>query len=140
MNWGKGLAIAMGSFIVFIVILGVGLMSHTVDLESEDYYQRELAYGNEIEAIENALNSDVKVDMEVLENHIVFKQSDSNALVGVNIEFKRPDSEKDDLNFTTAGEKQYLIRKDELKPGMYNVSITYERDNEPYQQNVQIYL
>lgn len=140
MNWGKGLAIAMGSFIVFIVILGIGLMSHTVDLESEDYYQRELVYGNEIVAQQNALNADAKIEMEVVENHIVFHRSDGNPLIDVRIEFQRPNNEKDDVTFKTAGEKQFLIRKDKLKPGKYNLSITYEYEGKSFQQKEQIYL
>ena len=41
MNWGKGIVIGMSLFIVFILVLVIGLMSHRVDLQSEDYYQKE---------------------------------------------------------------------------------------------------
>jgi hypothetical protein len=49
MNWGKGIIIGMGLFMAFIIFLVVNLMMQKVDLESEDYYKREINYESEIQ-------------------------------------------------------------------------------------------
>ncbi|MEY3438013.1 MAG: hypothetical protein RL265_598, partial [Bacteroidota bacterium] len=59
MNWGRGIILAMALFMGFILFLVVNIMLHTVDLESEDYYKKEINYEQEITAMKNfnAVNS-----------------------------------------------------------------------------------
>jgi hypothetical protein len=63
MNWGKGIVIGMATFMTFIIVLVVGLMMNRVDLESEDYYKREINYQEEITAQENANKLESKIEL-----------------------------------------------------------------------------
>lgn len=140
MNWGKGIAIALSGFIVFITILVIGFFSHSVDLESEDYYQKELIYGDEIKAIENASSLKEKVVMRVTEDHILIQQPNDAVLENVQLSFQRPNDEKDDVRYEITGEKQFIIRRNALKAGVYNVSISYLKGGQQCLQKEQIYL
>ncbi len=140
MNWGKGIAIALSGFIVFITILVIGFFSHSVDLESEDYYQKELIYGDEIKAIENASSLKEKVVLRVTEDHILIQQPNDAVLENVQLSFQRPNDEKDDVRYEITGEKQFIIRRNALKAGVYNVSISYLKGGQQCLQKEQIYL
>lgn len=140
MNWGKGIAIALSGFIVFITILVIGFFSHSVDLESEDYYQKELFYGDEIKAIENASSLKERVVLSVTEDHILIQQPNDAVLENVQLSFQRPNDEKDDVRYEITGEKQFIIRRNALKAGVYNVSISYLKGGQQCLQKEQIYL
>jgi len=73
MNWGKGIVIGMVTFMGFIIFLVVGLMMNRVDLESEDYYKREINYEQEITAQENANNLDSKIEIVSNKDFVIVK-------------------------------------------------------------------
>lgn len=140
MNWGKGIVIAMSSFVLFITAMVIGFFSHKVDLESEDYYQKELIYGDEIKAIENAALLKEKVGLSVTDDHILIQQPNDQLLENVQLSFQRPDNQKEDQRFEITGEKQFIIRRETMKKGIYNVSISYTRNGQDCLQKEQIYL
>ena len=51
MNWGKGILIGVGLFMGFILFLVISLMTHRVDLESEDYYEKDTEKKNIAEVL-----------------------------------------------------------------------------------------
>jgi hypothetical protein len=42
MNWGKGIIVTMAAFMSFILFMVFTLLSKNTDLESEDYYKKEI--------------------------------------------------------------------------------------------------
>ena len=140
MNWGKGIIIALSGFIVFITVMVIGFFAHGVDLESEDYYQKELVYGDEIKAMENASSLTEKVVLSVMTDHILIQQPNDQLLEHVQLSFQRPNNEKEDAHFEITGEKQFIIRRNTMKKGVYNVSISYIKGGQRCLQKEQIYL
>ena len=63
MNWGARIALLYGGFVVLIVVLVTKSMREDFDLVSADYYNKELAYQNVIEAAKEqaTLSEPVKV-------------------------------------------------------------------------------
>ena len=108
MNWGKGIAIALALFMSFIIYLGVTLMSQDVDLETEDYYLREMAYNEEIKAIKNA-NSGEKIKVKNEDEQIVVVIPSNADYRDVLIEFNRPNNDKMDKEFKMEGTKTMVI-------------------------------
>ncbi len=51
MNWGKGIAIFLTVFVLFILGLIYMTTQSTFDLEAEDYYAQEIAYQGRIDAL-----------------------------------------------------------------------------------------
>ena len=60
MSWGKGIAIALTVFILFIATLVTIIIRQKVDLVSEDYYTQEINYQQEIDGI-NAGNNELEL-------------------------------------------------------------------------------
>lgn len=54
MNWGTGLAIFLGLFIIGMGLVTYNAMNQRHDLVTTDYYQKELAYQGTIDATKNA--------------------------------------------------------------------------------------
>ena len=139
MNWGKGIAIALALFMSFIIYLGVTLMSQDVDLETEDYYLREMAYNEEIKAIKNA-NSGEKIKVKNEDEQIVVVIPSDADYRDVLIEFNRPNNDKMDKEFKMEGTKTMVIAYDMLQKGKYNLTITYLSDGKPCLQKEEIYI
>ena len=125
MNWGKGIIVAFVLFIGFIVTLVVILMSKNVDLQSEDYYKKEINYQEEITQQRAANDLKEKVKMQVQDDFVVIQLPDSISISAVELLFMRPDNDKDDQRFLIEDTKSYLVPKAKLKAGKYLVEMRY---------------
>jgi|APGre2960657404_1045060.scaffolds.fasta_scaffold24939_2 hypothetical protein len=128
MNWGKGIIIAMALFIGFITFLVISLVSHTIDLESEDYYTKEINYEQEITALENGNKLNDKIVVLSQKEFVVVQIPEKENLTKIQIIFIRPDNKKLDKSYLISGTKSYLIPKIELKKGTYNIEIRFENN------------
>ena len=140
MNWGKGIVIGMVLFMSFIIFLVVNLMMHKVDLESEDYYKREMIYEQEITAVKNSEALSEKVKLLQQKNFVVVQVPDKAELNSIEVRFLRPDDQKLDKTFKVVGTKSYLIQKEELSKGKYNIEISYTADSKVCLQKEEIYI
>lgn len=129
MNWGKGIAIALILFIGFIVYLATVMMTTHVDLESEDYYKREIAYEEEISAVKNAQKQDsiiVKLDNA----NLIVQIPESGNYEEVQIDLFRPNNSDDDRSYKLTGTSILTIDKSELKKGIYKIEISYRNGDD----------
>ena len=138
-GWGKGITIALGTFMVFIIVLATILMSKGVDLESEDYYQREMVYEEEIQAIKNANNLDEKINVK-LDNEYLIIQIPEGKFEGVRVELLRPNEKDDDKLYDIPDSRIFMIEKSELKMGQYNVTISYLESGNVCLQKEKIFI
>lgn len=129
MNWGKGIIVAMALFMGFIIFLVVNIMSKTVDLESEDYYKREINYQEEITQQNNTNTLPVKVKLLSQEEFVVVQVPEEGEFTDINVHFLRPDNKNSDKVFQVKGTKSYLIPKTDLIKGKYNIEIRYQIDS-----------
>ncbi len=65
MNWGHGIAISLGIFIVMILGFVWSATQHRTDLVAEDYYALELAHQVKIDHMRNAREMDTLVSIEM---------------------------------------------------------------------------
>jgi hypothetical protein len=130
MNWGKGIVIGMVTFMGFITFLVVGLMMNKVDLESEDYYKREINYEQEIKAQENANNLEAKIEISSNKEFVVVKVPEGE-FQEIELHLTRPNDKKMDKRFKIQGTKSFLIDKKELEKGVYTVELSYMVNNKP---------
>jgi hypothetical protein len=130
MNWGKGIVIGMVTFMGFITFLVVGLMMNRVDLESEDYYKREINYEQEIKAQENANNLEAKIEISSNKEFLVVKVPEGE-FQEIELHLTRPNDKKMDKRFKIQGTKSFLIDKKELEKGVYTVELSYMVNNKP---------
>jgi len=140
MNWGKGIVIVMALFMTFILVLVISFMSHSVDLESEDYYQREINYQSEITAMNKSNELKEKLIMTSLEDYVSVVVPNELNCDNIQIEMKRPDNKDLDKRYKVNNTKSYLIDKNKLVKGLYNVEIRYQVNGAEYMQKQTIII
>ncbi len=94
MNWGKGIIIAMGAFMCFILFMVFTLMSKSTDLESEDYYKKEIEYEQEMNALKNASQLKENAKINLTEEFVVVVLPTKEDVSNVQIALFRPDNKK----------------------------------------------
>lgn len=139
MNWGKGIAIALATFMIFIIVLVVSLMSNKIDLESEDYYAREVAYEVEIQAIKNAQQSP-PIGLKKDDGNIIIQIPEGMDYSQVEILFKRPDDESKDQLFTMNNSRMLVLENKLFSNGIYNIEISYLKNDRPCLIKESIYI
>ena len=140
MNWGKGIIIFMASFMAFILWMVFTLMSKNTDLESEDYYKKEIAYEQEIQAQRNA--NDAKVKVKVTENNefVILQFPAEEKIDTVSVEFFKPNDQKGDKLFAEVGTKTMMVDKKKLQKGLYQINIHYQISTKKFLQKEEIML
>jgi hypothetical protein len=140
MNWGKGIAIALGAFVLFILVLAIKLMTTHVDLVTPDYYEREINYSREMEAVQNSENLDEKVVLNLIEGFLAVHIPQKLNLKNVELKLIRNNDKKLDRDYKIENTNTFLIDKKELVNGHYDAEIYYTIDGEKYMQKEKIYL
>lgn len=138
MNWGKGIALFLISFIVFITTLAVILMMANADLESEDYYLKEIKFGDEIEAQQNAKNLNLSMVDYFDEGGLIIKIEGAISIEEARISLTRPDNPSKDVKKIFRGNMVY-IPLEELHQGKYKVVIDWQ-DGNAYQMRNEIWV
>jgi hypothetical protein len=140
MNWGRRIVIGMGLFMTFITVLVVILMSQNVDLESEDYYQREINYEQELNAMRNADKQAKQIKIGLSGDYVVVQVPDSVEFTNVSVYLRRPNNSKDDQFFKLNNSKNLLIPMSKLHKGNYGVEISYYVGDKPCLQKDNLIL
>ncbi|MCE2743699.1 MAG: FixH family protein [Fluviicola sp.] len=138
MSWGKGITIAMIAFMTFILYMVFTLMSRNTDLESEDYYQKELNFEKEISALKNTNKLKEKVKVTLNDTYVIVQFPNLEELDSIKVELYRPNNDKDDQVFSVQESKVVMIPKSKLKKGVYEMNIQYQVKRELYMQKESI--
>ena len=140
MNWGKGIIIAMGAFMCFILFMVVTLMSKSTDLESEDYYKKEIEYEQEMNALKNASQLKEHAKIDLTKEYLVVVLPTKEQVSNVQIALFRPDNKKKDKLLNENNSKTIMIAKNTLLKGRYNVAIKYEVNGKKILQKEEIMI
>jgi len=132
MNWGKGIFIAFTAFIIFILYMVFTLMSKNTDLESEDYYKKEIAFQDEIDASKNYNTLDQKLEVKQDEQFVLIQLPDSLKIENINIHFTKPNDDKSDISFENVDTKNFMIEKSKLNKGKYSISVDFNVEGKPH--------
>ncbi|TNE53340.1 MAG: hypothetical protein EP338_12455 [Bacteroidetes bacterium] len=140
MNWGKGIILAMGLFISFIVVLIVIFFSNRIDLVSENYYEQEISYESEILARQNWQQSQSEVAFELGEEHLSVKLPEIEGVTSYKLELYRPNDIEKDLLFEINDTKTFLIDRKQLEPGQYEYKIRAAGNGKEYLNSGKYYV
>lgn len=137
MNWGKGITIALICFMGFIVYLATSMMLTKVDLESDDYYIREIAYDEEIEALKNGFEIE-KIAFNQHDDVLSISIPDQVEISNVQIDLQRPNNDELDKVYNFEDSKTLIIGKEDLEKGNYDVEVTFKSGDKICLQKSQI--
>lgn len=134
-NWGTGIVIGMVIFISFILFLVVNMLTDdrfNHDLVTEEYYEKELHYQEEIDAETNAfaLEENIK-DYRVKDGWVVeFPDNLELSKISGDLNFYRPSNKKLDFSIPLDLKKRKIhISEDQLVGGRWNINIYWKYEN-----------
>jgi hypothetical protein len=114
-------------------------MVTNVDLQSEDYYKKEIEYETEIAQLNNANQLAEKVTLVRKDDYLFIQLPDSLDIRKSTIEFVRPNDMQDDQSLVGGSEKELIYPLSKLQDGMYDVHVQFEDGNKIYLHKTRFY-
>lgn len=143
LNFGFKIAILYGAFVVFIVFFVVKSFGVSFDLEEENYYEKEIHFEEEMDAIKNFNDLGVSININQKDSLFIQFPDFFNKLThqNVNVLFKRPSDKNLDIAFTLPMDKiNQTIDLKHFKKGVYTVEISFTVDSIYYLNKQKIFL
>lgn len=133
MNWGHGLTILIVSFVLFMVSLVVICMRQdNIHLVTQNYYEEEIKYQQQIEKMANASD----LDRKVFSYHAQDRTVDLNLPVGAvgTLHLFRPSDARLDQKFQVERERGTPVSVDlgHLQQGYWKMIFTWKEGNKEY--------
>ena len=143
MNWGWSIVLAFSLFGAFIIALVVRSFQETIDLVSEDYYQQELGYQQQIDKMTN--NQALLVPLtftQQAQQLVVQFPADLAAEVKGEIHLFCPSDARSDQIMTIAlnPQRQQIIATDGLITGRYKVKVDWTSRDAAYYTEETIFI
>ena len=143
-NWGTGLFIGAGLFILMIAVFAYFMFQQSNDLVEKDYYPKALVYQQRIDKLNNTAQMAEKAHVENSGRSVIIRfpstlQPDS--ISGI-VQFYRPSGVSGDINvpikLDSSGTMAYPISG--LIKGNYLVKIDYNYRNKGYYQEESLFV
>ena len=137
-NWGTGIVIAIIAFMSFILYFVITMSidnNYTHDLVTEKYYQKELAFQDEINAEKNASELKEKITIERIKEglKITFPKSFKPEDIKGKVFLYRPSSKQLDFEIPISTSNTYLLVPEKsLVGGRWNINIAFSHQNKEY--------
>ncbi|MCC6372945.1 MAG: FixH family protein [Bacteroidia bacterium] len=144
MNWGVKITVLYLGFVALILTLAFTCFGQKVELESKDYYAKELKFQNQIDASGNANSLTQPIEHQVIGRSVELNLPKEilNADLKGSINFLRPsDSSKDklfELRPDSSG-KQVLSDNTFIK-GVYKMQISFVSNGKSYYKEDVVFL
>ncbi|MCF6181889.1 FixH family protein [Lutibacter sp.] len=137
-TWPMGIVLALASFMIFIlsfVYKATFVPKYGHHLVSEQYYKDELNYQKEIDKLNSAANLKIDVFISHVDEGLIIKfpsEFDTKKIKG-SIKFQRPSNYKLDFQIPIyLINNEFLIVKDKLVDGIWNVKIDWQVGDKKY--------
>lgn len=141
MSWGIRITIIYLGFVALILTLVFTCFGHKTELEYKDYYSRELAFQEQINASENAVNLKTPIEHEVKDSYILVKIPQE--LLGADLKGKitllKPSNSSNDKVLTLQPDQQgtQIINGSNFAKGPYKMQIFFvSKGKSYYRENI----
>ncbi|MFN8299065.1 MAG: FixH family protein [Chitinophagales bacterium] len=141
-NWGWGIALVYGAFVVFMLTLVYRSTQTKEELVTEDYYGKELKYQEQIDKQKRAESFKQPLQWKV-ENHqvqLTFPAEVTGKPVKADVTFYRPNDSKLDFNVSCTPDASGIcaIASDKFAKGTYKMQVEWNADGVSYYNEGQI--
>jgi len=137
-NWGTGIVIAIVLFMSFILFLVIKMTidkGYNHDLVVEEYYKKELAFQEEIDAEQNLKLLSEKIKGKKVEGGWLLsfpKDIEASKIKGT-VFLYRPSNKQLDFDFPIElSNKNLLIPDKRLLDGRWNITLSWKYDTKEY--------
>ena len=137
-NWGTGIVIALFSFMSFILYFVITMSTnkkYSHDLVSEDYYAKEMAYQNEINAETNLQHLSVKINSKKTPKGwlLTFPQEFDPSKIKGKVVFYRPSNQNLDFELPLViSNSNFLVPEKQLLDGRWNITLEWTYNDKPF--------
>lgn len=135
-NWGWGIAIFYSVFVVFMVLMVWNASNQKIEMVTENYYTKELAFQKLLEKENRTNGLAEQLQWQVQPGKVVLKfpGAGSGKTVKAQILFYRPsDSSRDfTVNVTSDSEGTSVVESDKFIKGRYRMQVDWNAGNETY--------
>lgn len=145
MNWGKKIALVYLSFVAFMgFMVWKCLQQKDINLVSEDYYQKEIAYQNNIDQMNNTnqLSKELTFNYKSDSQQIMLDFPKESIGSTGEINFYRPSDAKKDfaLKLDIANTESQSIPVASLDKGLWVVKVSWNKDGKGYYKEEKMVL
>jgi hypothetical protein len=139
-QWGTGLVIVFGLFVAAVLAVVAFAMTRRVELVTDGYYEKGLAYQRQIDRIDRTRKEGVEVGVEVVPEGVLLRFPRSSAETAGDVLAYRPDDRSLDFTLPVGvdAEGRMLIPRGKLASGAWRVQITWARLGEEYYHEVRV--
>lgn len=144
LNWGHKIAIVYSLFAAFMI--GMLILSTTYDHElvTEDYYAKELAFQDKIDAGDNLTNADFGVEVKKVDGvlKLIFDRLPEGNEISGEVKFYKPNDEKMDEShpIILTGTSRDMELPSVGKSGRYKVQISFTLDGKAFYKEQELML
>ena len=145
MNWGHKILFLYLSFVILVMVMVFMAYQHDVPLVSEDYYEKELKYQDDIDQLKNAalLADPIYIKYDAGKNNLLiqYPHEHTGRITG-SIQFMRPSDPKLDTDFqvTAGNDHRQNISTASLKKGLWKIKIYWENAGKKYLEEQDLVL
>lgn len=135
MSWGIRITTLYLGFVALIVTLVVTCFGHKTELESKDYYARELKFQQQITAEQNTSGLSEPIGYQVMDRSVLIFLPEEilNENISGTVSFLRPSDSSKDKTIPLSVDKggQQLLSAD-FEKGVYKMRILLKSGNKEY--------
>src|SRR5690606_19750317 len=99
MSWGKAIILSFVLFAVFVAGMVTICVRQDISLVTRDYYKEELAYQEQLDRKQNALDLETRPEIRIKENHLEIYFAEWPALTSGTVTLFRPSNAALDQEF-----------------------------------------
>jgi len=138
MNWGIKILLLYLGFVAMIIALVVGSSMQEIHMVTDDYYEEELAYGEQIQRIKNTQELPERVEIAYdKENHKIILQypEQFGDISGKMVLYRPSDSQLDrEIEIDLDEALKQEIATEDLLYGMWRLKINWQAEQKDYYQ------
>lgn len=144
MSWGIKITVMYLGFVGLILTLVFTCYGQTVELESKDYYAKELKFQDQIDATNNAnaLSTPITHEVKGKSVELVFPKDLSLAEINGNVNFLRPSDSTKDRNVVIKpdADGKQTISDPGFSKGVYKMQVSFTCAGKSYYHEALIFL
>ena len=142
-NWGTGIVVAFALFMAFILYFVYQVQSdpkYDNELVVEEYYKKDMKYGQEIAMLQNSANLPAQPVIEKTRNGVKISFPAAVANTNGTVSFYRPSAKKLDFTLPIAlSGGAMLIPDSHLAGGLWDITLQWQTAGKPYMIKKQLY-
>lgn len=143
-NWGMGIFISYALFMVLVILTAVYFINQDVNLVTDDYYQQEIRYQDQIDKIQrtNSLLEKPAINFDGAGVNLSFPKSLIEKNVTGKIHFYRPSNPKLDFDIPLSlnSDGSQIISTKKFAAGFWRLKLNWTMEGNEYYNEKEIIL